>query len=94
MSEKGSHGPEYPTTLDVVRHEEDQVQIIGSVQTGDPNKDIFLVKNTETGEAYRIIGAKFTRSESQEPRAGHVYRIEEGVKITGELVGGKRQKTK
>lgn len=94
MSEKDSSRPDYPTTLDVVRHKWQEVQVVGSVQTGNPKKDIFLVKNTQSGETYRIKGSRFVRSENQDPSPGLVHRAEEGVKITGSLLGGIRQELK
>jgi hypothetical protein len=83
--------PQYPTTLDVVKFKGKEVQIVGRAQTGDPKTDIYVVKNTETGEAFRVTGAKFVPSSTQEPSPGQIHKGDEGVRITGSLTGGKKE---
>ncbi len=83
--------PEYPTTLDVVKFKGKEVQVVASAQTGDPKTDIYVVKDTETGETFRITGAKFASSALQEPSPGQIHKKDEGVKITGSLTGGKKE---
>ena len=91
MPESKASRLDYPTTLDVVKHGGQEVQIVASVQTGTPKNDVFLVKNTQTGETYRVKGAKFVRQKSQDPAPGLVHRVDEGVRITGLIQGGKKQ---
>ena len=85
--------PEYPGTLDVVEWHGSQYQLVGSVQTGNTKKDIYFLKNTETEEVFRVHGARFQPAKvTSEPTIKGVYRIDEGVRVTGILSGGKKEK--
>ncbi|MCH7730417.1 hypothetical protein IID21_02675 [Patescibacteria group bacterium] len=83
--------PEYPTTLDVVKFKGKEVQVVASAQTGDLENDIYTVRDTKTGETFRVTGAKFVPSGTQDPSPGQIHRGDEGVKITGSLTGGEKE---
>jgi len=83
--------PEHPTNLDVVKFKGKEVQIVARAQTRDPKTDIYVVKNTETGETFRVTGAKFVPSSTQEPIPGQIHKGDEGVRVTGSLTGGKKE---
>jgi hypothetical protein len=87
--------PQYPTNFDVVNFKGKEVQIVVRAQTKDPKTDIYtdiyVVKNTETGETFRVTGAKFVPSSTQEPIPGQIYKGDEDVRVTGSLTGGKKE---
>ncbi len=82
---------QYPTNLDVVKFKGEEVQIVGRALTGDSKTDIYVIKNTETGETFRVTGAKFVPSVTQEPSPGQIHRGDEGLRVTGSLTGGKKE---
>lgn len=92
MEEQPGEGPDYPTTLDVVTINGQEVQIVAQAHDPqDPGEDIYLVKDTETGQFSRIVGASFERTSTAEPGEGEVYLREEGVRVTGALKGGEKE---
>lgn len=91
MSEKQAEGPIYPVTLDVVDYKGEEYQVVASAQTGDPNKDQYVLKNTNTGETIRVTGAVFTPFPTRTPGIGDVYRRDEGVRVTGLIAGGETE---
>lgn len=91
MSETRREGPIYPGILDVVDYGGEEYQVVSSAQTGDPNKNRYVLKNTNTGAIIRVVGAIFTPFPTRTPDAGDVYRRDEGVRVTGSLEGGETE---
>ena len=88
---EGSDSPDYPTVLDVVIWKDTHYQVVGIAQTKSYKNDLFTVQGLEDKDTpFRIKGARFHRTISQDPPEGRVYKREEGVRVTGELLGGKR----
>jgi hypothetical protein len=84
-------GTEYPTTLDVVRRKGKEYQVVAMSQTGDPEQDIYVLKNPQTGETQRVTGARFSSTQTSEPGKGDIHKRDEGVRVTGKLEGGTNQ---
>lgn len=91
MPEKEEGQTEYPTTLDVVKRGGKEYQVVGMAQTGKPGEDRYLLKDTQTGETFRVKGAKFNPSSTSEPGEGDIHKREEGVRVTGTLEGGSQE---
>ena len=92
MSEKSERKRvQYPTTLDVIRRGDKEYQIIGMVQTGKPDEDIYLLKDPQSGQIQRVKGARFVPTSATEPGTGTIHKREEGVRVTGDLPGGSEQ---
>lgn len=87
-NQRGRPSIEYPSPLDVVDIGGQEFQVSAIVQTGDPTRDAYIVKNTTTGETRRILGARFRRQTMRDPGVGDVLHRDEGVKVTGFLEGG------
>jgi hypothetical protein len=86
--------PDYPIALDVVIWKDNSYQLAVVAQTKSYRDAIYTVTELESnGQQFRIKGAQFHRTVSQDPPAGNVYRRREGVRVTGELIGGKRQRS-
>ena len=77
----------YPTILDVVDWKEKEYQVVGLARM--EKDDIYLLNNLDNGEPLiRVKGANFKPVEKRDPGKGRVYRKEEGVRVTGKLIGG------
>ena len=82
---------DYPIALDVVLFEGRRYQVAEIAQTGRPDDDIYVINDIEDPdkESFRVRGATFNRLPvTEDPGEGAVYRREEGVRLTGELIGG------
>ena len=91
-SEKGQKLSDYPGTLDVVIYSGKEYQVAGIGQFGDIKKDLYKLRDPEDNDVLvEIKGAKFKRFKvKREPKSENIYRKDEDVMITGELVGGKK----
>lgn len=92
-SEKPAQELDYPTNLDVVVWQENHYQVAATVRTNLQETDMFLLNELkENAPTFRLIGAKFERySFSKDlPKDGYIRRKDEGVRVTGELIGGEK----
>jgi len=95
-AEKARQRPNYPGTLDVVEVGGKEFQVVGVNQTGNIKTDMYLLRDPRNSEVLITIeGAKFKAFDrTKEPESKNIYRQDEGVKVTGILVGGKKEVTK
>lgn len=91
MTETKRSDTEYPTTLDVVRREGREYQVVAMSQTGNPSEDLYVLKDPGSGEIHRVKGARFTPTTPAEPGKGEIHKRDEGVRVTGNLGGGSRR---
>lgn len=92
MESRKNSSLEYPVMLDVVIWKKDPYQVVGSAQTNSQKTDFFILQDTTPdSKPFRVKGAKFVSTITKDPPAGYVYKRDEGVRITGKLVGGRRQ---
>jgi hypothetical protein len=91
MTEIKNNTVDYPTTLDVVKRDGKEYQVVAMAQTGKHQEDVYLLKDPESGETHRVKGARFNPTTTSKPGRGNIHRREEGVRITGTLDGGLKQ---
>ena len=84
----------YPVTLDVVLFGGKEYQVKGSAQTGNPKKDIYNLRDPlNLNVLIEVKGARFELlKENRKPGSGEILHRDEGVMVTGKLVGGKLTK--
>ena len=84
---------DYPTALDVVKWKGKNFQVVGTVRTGVPESDFYMVRHLKAdSEIFRIgNGAIFERMTKQNlPKRGNIILRGEHVMITGRIVGGEK----
>lgn len=72
---------ELPTTLDVVDFGEQEHQVVAVTQ------GLFLLKNIETEEVFRVLGIYKSYKITREPDTGNIHRRDEGIRVTGRVIG-------
>jgi len=100
MSESGKEKSkiDYPATLDAVHHLGRVQQVVSSVQTGDKDKDRFLLRNPNNEEFTEVNGGVFKRYmiaiDPKDVGVKGLIHQDQGVMITGNIQGGKFEKIK
>ena len=74
-----------PTMLDVVDYRGKEYQVAGG------SDKMFILKDLETEEIFRVKGRFKRASEMRDPAAGYVFRRDEGVKVSGTITGKKQK---
>jgi len=83
-------GKSYPGTLDVVEYEGEQMQVVARSE-GIKRGDAYVLQDSRTGETFRVTGARFKPKVTETPKSGRTAKLDEGVRVTGKLKGGKRE---
>lgn len=96
MSEKGENIPKeivYPTILDVILYRGKEYQVVGSIQTKNIKKDVYKLRDPQDSKVLiEVTGAKFDMFDvKEEPKSVNIYRKDENIMVTGELIGGKKE---